>query len=115
MTDSPNTTPVSTPDDKDWTWVLQRTCPECGYDVREFDRAGIGEMIRANAREWVAVLGGDPGELRRRPDPDTWSPLEYAFHVRDVYELYDFRLGLMLDTYRDHVGCKYGIQCSRPT
>ena len=21
------------PDDKDWTWVLQRECPECGFDA----------------------------------------------------------------------------------
>ena len=22
-----------TPDTKDWTWVLDRPCPECGYDA----------------------------------------------------------------------------------
>jgi hypothetical protein len=21
-----------TPDTKDWTWVLERACPECGFD-----------------------------------------------------------------------------------
>ena len=21
------------PDDKDWTWVLERPCPECGFDA----------------------------------------------------------------------------------
>ncbi len=102
MTDSENTSPVSSPDDKDWTWVLHRTCPECGYDVRDFDRAQIGAMIRANATAWVDVLAGDPSNLRVRPDPDTWSPLEYAFHVRDVYELYDYRLSLMLDQDGPH-------------
>ena len=24
-------TPI-TPDTKDWTWVLERPCPECGFD-----------------------------------------------------------------------------------
>ena len=22
------------PDTKDWTWVLQRSCPECGFDTQ---------------------------------------------------------------------------------
>ena len=25
------------PDDKDWTWVLERVCPECGFDARSID------------------------------------------------------------------------------
>jgi hypothetical protein len=36
-------------------------------------------------------------DARTRPDPETWSPLEYACHVRDVLRLYDERLHLMLD------------------
>ena len=36
--------------------------------------------------------GPTPEELRRRPDPATWSTLEYACHVRDVFRLYDERL-----------------------
>ena len=32
-----------------------------------------------------------------RPDPATWSPLEYACHVRDVCDLFADRLQLMLD------------------
>jgi hypothetical protein len=28
-----------------------------------------------------------------------WSPLEYGCHVRDVFRLFDTRLGLMLSTY----------------
>ena len=99
MTD---TTPMSQPDDKDWTWVLQSTCPECEYDVRDFEPAGIGTMIRANAAEWVQVLAGDDASLRQRPAPDRWSALEYGFHVRDVYELYDYRLSLMLDQDGPH-------------
>ncbi|MEZ5382330.1 MAG: DinB family protein [Microthrixaceae bacterium] len=83
-------------DDKDWTWVLQRVCPECGADVRSFPINEIGAMVRANSAEWVAILGLPVEALRRRTRPDRWSPLEYACHVRDVYELYDQRLSLML-------------------
>jgi len=34
--------------------------------------------------------------MRERPSPDVWSTLEYACHVRDVYRVFDRRLGLML-------------------
>jgi hypothetical protein len=84
-----------TPDTKDWTWVLQRVCPECGFDTQAFPREQIPSMLLANAAEWRRVLAG-PGDLRRRPRPDTWSPLEYACHVRDVCRLYLERLELML-------------------
>jgi hypothetical protein len=84
------------PDDKDWTWVLERTCPECGFDVRTFERTRVAELIRANAEQWQVVLSSP--SVRRRPAADRWSPLEYACHVRDVFRLYDYRLGLMLDT-----------------
>ncbi|MEM9514233.1 MAG: DinB family protein [Actinomycetota bacterium] len=93
-----DTTPVGTPDSKDWTWVLDSTCQECGHDVRTFDRDEIGALIRENASHWQRVLDRDAGALRTRPDPNVWSPLEYAAHVRDVYALYDDRLRLMLET-----------------
>ncbi len=34
--------------------------------------------------------------LRSGPTTSTWSPLEYACHVRDVFRIFDARLGLML-------------------
>ena len=37
---------------------------------------------------------------RRGPTPSTWSPLEYACHVRDVCRLFEERLALMLDAGR---------------
>ena len=85
------------PDDKDWTWVLDRVCPECVADVRTFPITDVGTMIRDNAAAWAEVLSGDPEVLRVRTRADRWSPLEYACHVRDVYELYDRRLTLMLE------------------
>jgi DinB superfamily len=82
------------PDTKDWTWVLQRPCPECGFDPRAFAREEIGAMIRNCAEQWQAVLARS--DVRTRPDDATWSPLEYACHVRDVFRLFDERLRLML-------------------
>jgi hypothetical protein len=83
------------PDSKDWTWVLRRPCPECGFDTQGFPREAVPEMIMTNAAAWPDVLTG-AGDARLRPAPGKWSPLEYACHVRDVFRLYDQRLELML-------------------
>ena len=82
------------PDGKDWTWVLRRPCPECGLDTQSFAREEIPAMIRANAAGWRAPLAA--AGAAGRPRPDRWSALEYGCHVRDVFRLYDYRLGLML-------------------
>ncbi|WP_406198920.1 DinB family protein [Kitasatospora sp. NBC_01560] len=84
------------PDTKDWTWVLERPCPDCGLDSAAVPREAVPGLIRANAEAWVAVLAGDGEALRRRPSPEVWSDLEYACHVRDVFRLFHVRLGLML-------------------
>jgi hypothetical protein len=81
-------------EDKDWTWVLERACPECGLDPGSIDGETIPELVRGNAASWLDVLGR--ADVRQRPRPDVWSPLEYACHVRDVFRLFDHRLGLML-------------------
>lgn len=85
---------VIVPDDKDWTWVLERACDECGFDVAQLARDTVGEKSRANARQWAMVLARDG--VRRRTRADKWSDLEYACHVRDVYRLFDQRLDAML-------------------
>ena len=73
-----------TPDDKDWTWVLARPCGECGFDpalpVTEH-LATLDEHVR----RWRDVLLRP--DVAVRPAPGTWSPLEYACHVRDVLDV----------------------------
>ena len=83
------------PDTKDWTWVLDRPCPECGFEAAAVTVDRLAEVVRDNATTWEAVL--TLPEAASRPAPDTWSPLEYACHVRDVHRVFDLRLGLMLD------------------
>ncbi|HWJ82750.1 MAG TPA: DinB family protein [Nocardioides sp.] len=82
------------PDTKDWTWVLERPCPECGFDASAVERAGIGAAIRGNAEEWQQVLAAP--QAADRPEPGVWSPTEYAAHVRDVHRVFAGRLTLML-------------------
>ncbi|MGO8823972.1 MAG: DinB family protein [Acidimicrobiales bacterium] len=84
------------PDDKDWTWVLERPCPECGFDASALPPESIAPVLRQNADDWVRILQRPAGELRLRPADDRWAPIEYACHVRDVCLLYRSRLGLML-------------------
>ena len=82
------------PDTKDWTWVLDAPCPECGFDARVFTRADLAPTVEANALGWVRVLAAP--DARRRPAPTTWSPLEYGCHVRDVHRIFAERVRLML-------------------
>jgi hypothetical protein len=84
------------PDSKDWTWVIDRPCRECGFDSATLPRAEVAPMIRSNADSWTRVLAGDISSVCRRPAPDRWSPLEYACHVRDVFRIYDYRLELIV-------------------
>ncbi|BAJ28650.1 MULTISPECIES: DinB family protein [Kitasatospora] len=85
-----------TPDTKDWTWVLERPCADCGLDTPAVGFAEVPGMIRTNAEFWVGLLGGAREALGERPADGVWSPLEYACHVRDVFRLFDVRLRLML-------------------
>jgi hypothetical protein len=83
------------PDTKDWTWVLERPCAECGFDTRSFAREQVGERLRDNAATWQELLATST-DARHRSVPDKWSLLEYACHVRDVFRRFDGRLALML-------------------
>lgn len=82
------------PDTKDWTWVLEQACPECGFVAADVDRTQLGRLVRENAAFWAGVLA-DP-RARQRPAPGVWSPTEYACHVRDVNRVFAERLGQML-------------------
>ena len=82
------------PDTKDWTWVLERKCPECGFDAPALARYDIGARTRDVAARWPAVLARP--DATERPGPDVWSPLEYGAHVRDVMRVMDERLQLLL-------------------
>lgn len=86
---------VVVPDTKDWTWVLDRPCPECGFDASAHDVTRLGAEIRTNAQGWVDRLAA-PG-ADQRPAPATWSTTEYACHVRDVHLIFGERVRLMLD------------------
>jgi ribosomal protein S15P/S13E len=82
------------PDTKNWTWVLEERCADCGFEASRFDVAQTGPAIRDIGQRWQGVLGRP--DAVTRPRPDVWSPLEYGCHVRDVLRIFDVRLGLMI-------------------
>jgi hypothetical protein len=81
------------PDEKDWTWVLHRPCPECGFDAGKVPGPQVAARLRLNAARWPAVCARP--DVRIRPEPLVWSPLEYACHVRDVCRVFESRVSLM--------------------
>ena len=83
------------PDTKNWTWVIEKPCPECGFDATRFEPTDVASLVRVNAAAWPAVL--DRPDVRLRPTDETWSPLEYAAHVRDVFRIFAYRFDLMLN------------------
>jgi hypothetical protein len=59
-----------------------------------------GEIRRLGSRYRAPLTRLLPGEdgavLRERPEPTVWSAIEYAAHVRDVFELFDRRVAVIL-------------------
>lgn len=88
------TSEAVSPDTKDWTWVLDRPCPDCGFAAAEVDHASIAGAVRDDAALWQTTLG-DP-RAQQRPAPRVWSPTEYACHVRDVNDVFAGRVEQML-------------------
>jgi hypothetical protein len=69
-------------------------CAECGFSYEALAPGDIPAALRAFAKRYRApltrFLPGEDGDtlVRRRPEPSTWSALEYAAHVRDVFANY---------------------------
>lgn len=97
---TPPTPTAPPPDTQDWTWVLRRRCDQCGTHAGDLAASDVAEAVRATTARWVAVLGR--ADVARRPDPQVWSPLEYACHVRDVHRVYLERVDLMLTREDPH-------------
>ena len=83
--------------DRDWTWVLDRPCDECGAAVSTLSREELAGRVRSLGGAWREMLGR--GALVTQPphgDSRTWSILEYGAHVRDVFDLFEDRIRTML-------------------
>jgi len=73
-------------------------CAECGFDGSAISEMNAEMAIRTLGSRYDAALIGVGFDknfhtlLRQRPDPQTWSALEYAAHVRDVIALWGWAL-----------------------
>jgi ADP-ribose pyrophosphatase YjhB (NUDIX family) len=59
-------------------------CAECGFVYDENEAAGAAAAVSDGARAMARLLVEAGDDARTRPDPSTWSALEYGCHVRDV-------------------------------
>jgi hypothetical protein len=84
----------STPDDADWTWVLEHPCPDCGFHPAATDVGDVPALLGDASQRYAAALVRD--DVRARPAAGVWSPLEYVCHVRDVCDVMRGRLEQIL-------------------
>jgi S-DNA-T family DNA segregation ATPase FtsK/SpoIIIE len=85
------------------------TCPECAFTYGALPRELLAPTMAGLGRETAARLAA-VGDLTTRREPDQWSPLEYACHIRDVLLVQRDRLFVALvedepsfkPMYRDH-------------
>jgi DinB superfamily len=59
-------------------------CEECGFTYDPGEADGAGPSIVGAAAEMASMLREGGSGVTRRAWEDTWSPLEYGCHVRDV-------------------------------
>lgn len=85
-------------DTKDWTWVTTTRCPDCGFNPSDITTDNLPHHITGSVTTWPTLL--QRPNAAHRPNAHTWSTLEYAGHLNDVFDVMDKRLTLILTT--DH-------------
>jgi len=75
--------------------MTEPPCEECGFSYGSLAAADIPSAVRSFSKRYRApltrFLPNEDGDalVRQRPAPATWSALEYAAHVRDVFGNYE--------------------------
>jgi DNA-binding HxlR family transcriptional regulator len=68
-------------------------CPTCQMSYAATTLNAALACVRSYPARYRQALDSLADQvLRQRPEPRTWSVLEYACHVRDVYDVYHTRL-----------------------
>lgn len=60
-------------------------CSECGFSYDLDDVPAASRTVRQWAAQIAEILRTTGIDLRSRREPEVWSLLEYACHVRDVF------------------------------
>lgn len=63
---------------------FSQDCAECGFVYDENDAGGAAGAISDGARAMARLLVEAGDDAGTRPEPRTWSALEYGCHLRDV-------------------------------
>ena len=77
-------------------WV----CSQCGFAYDAILPSAVVGLLVDLLPEYRTLLSWDAARLRVRPEPSTWSALEYACHVRDCLALFDWRIRRVLEEGR---------------
>ena len=105
MSDDVSSTPIPRPVDdpepvpaetRDWTFVLNTGCPECGWNQWP-DVDSLREAWDRNVAVWPDLVTATASSAR--PDDHTWSALEYGSHVRDMIRLLRIRASMMVQRH----------------
>jgi hypothetical protein len=65
-------------------------CLACGFDGATYDDTSLTAAIERLGEGWRVLFRKAGRELRVRPEPRTWSAIEYAAHSRDITALHVF-------------------------
>ena len=72
-------------------------CDTCGLSYPRTDTEQAADMLDSLPTRYRQAVGGlTDAALRRRPEPGTWSAIEYLCHVRDVFDVYTDRINQTL-------------------
>lgn len=76
-------------------------CEQCGFNYDTGDLQGTVTLLIRQAADGAMALtkaaaGPDASVVRLRPEPEVWSAIEYACHVRDVLEVQRLRIAQCL-------------------
>lgn len=86
-------------DDASWAAVAagDRPCAGCALQASAGSATAVRAEILAEAERWARAVGeADDDALRIRPTEQSWSALEYAFHVRGVLGIFTDRIARTL-------------------
>lgn len=93
--------------------VLER-CDICGFLYDPDTATEVRQQIVAKAAEIAGSVAAEDSAVTRRPNPDTWSILEYGCHVRDVLLVQRERVLFALRVDEPHVVPLGATSASRP-
>jgi len=80
-------------------------CAGCGLAPGELHERALGAEVRDLAHAFGEdLLAADDEAVRRRPAPETWSPLEYGVHVRDMLAVFAERIVRMMAEHDPELG-----------